>query len=742
VAGVQVTQHIAWRVGVERAEFEAQIRLGAPNGDIAVVEWDVPTELTIVRLSGADLVSWSQTGTRIQAWLDGPRRSAKLQMGGWVKTPHPAPMPARAATPNEFRLPCVQLLSAASVENWIQLTGAEGLTWETMDRGGLLPLPDSRPTAPEAVFFTPQSRYHATFRLKQSASTSEARVLTLAENRDRQLTFTTLLDLQVHRGDLKAATLELRDWPWAEVRCEVVEGAAQARRRNGETIWTLELQPGTSGQYRFRVTGSVSLEQVSAVAAMPNVRIIGVSRVERWLAVAGGTDLHTTGAQGLDELPDALRSLGVWADPLRRSARKAWRVAAENWHLSLQPRTGAPRTPGVQVVLAEQECAVGDGGRWVFETTFWLYHEANTDVTVLLPGRAQLLTVAVDDAAVSPLQPAPSRVWVPLPGRASSRQLRLRWRFLDDEGLERPRLPAPHLDGVDDGPMLWTVHAPAGYRLASGGASLDQPARVAMPASAPGLDLRRAAGQYQLSAILAGKPWTGDGAALASLAAAQRRFYRTCRYAEQGLATLDVGGDAGPEGQTLDEWLSALREQNRQLARQRGFESLRAEAERQATNPRRGAGEDVDGGGLAVDPSVETEETAGRLDYWPDDFLSRRGTPLYWQGAAGASGPRPVLTSRYAGDLRRAIGLSVLWLILLSTVGLASQFPSVRSWLRSFWPEQLALLGCLVWQTIGPNLLLVFLIALGVCGRAVLLVQWMIAWARRPTPAPLSVPPA
>lgn len=739
---VRGVQDLAWRVGVEQAEFHATIRLTAPDGDLAVVEWELPPEVTVARLSGPELVSWSQTGGRVQAWLDGPRRGAQLQLVGWVKTPRPAPMPPATATPDEFHLPCVQLLSASVVDNWIRLTGADGLTLEATDRGGLTPLPDPRATAADLAFFSRLPRYHGTFRLTQPASTSEARVLTLAEIRGRQLAFTALVDFQVHRGDLKAATIELRDWPGADLRCEVLEGTAQARRNEGGTApsWTLELHPGASRRYRFSLAGSLPLEQVGLATAMPSVRVGGASRVERWLAVSGALELQPEAPQGLDELPDGLHSLGVWADPLRRAAGTAWRVTAEDWRLSLRPQTSAPRTPAVHVVLAEQECAVAEGRRWVFESTFWLYHESNTDLTVVLPGRAQLLTAAIDDVAVTPLQPLPGRLWVPLPGRAGSRRLHLRWKLQADEGLERPRMQAPHLDGVDDGPMLWTVHLPAGYRLAPPGTTLGQPARAPAPASATGLDLRRAAGQYQMSTVLAGKPWTGDSAALTSLAAAQRRFYRACRYAEQGLASLGAGGDAGPNGQPLDEWLNTLREQNRQLAHQRGFESLRAEAERQAAAPRRGTGDESEAGTKAVDMTVEAAVVAGRWDHWPDDLLARRGTPLYWQGAPGASGPRLLLTTPHARDVRRALGLSVLWLILLTAIGLATQFPGVRAWLRLFWPEQVTLLGCLVWQTFGPNLLLVFLIALGICGRVVSLVQWLIQWTRRARPLPPSAP--
>jgi hypothetical protein len=297
----------------------------------------------------------------------------------------------------------------------------------------------------------------------------------------------------------------------------------------------------------------------------------------------------------------------------------------------------------------------------------------------------------------------------------------------------------PYLDGVEPGPTAWTVHVPAGFQPSPTGEKLDRPARSAAPASAAGLQLRRAACQYQLSTILASKIGAGDSADLASLASTQQRFYRACRKAEQHLAMPDVRGDTGPGGQALDEWVATLREDNRRLARKYGFESLRAEAEHQAQGQSRASSLEADPQNRAPGEGAEMATIAIPPAVWSDDFLPQRGVPLYWQGAAGASSPRLVLHSMRAHDAMRALGFSIAWLAILFAVGLATQFAKLRNWLRMFWPEQVALLGCFVWQTFDPGILPFFLIITGICGRVILLAQSLWHWSRRTNPVP---PPA
>jgi hypothetical protein len=723
-APVQAVQQITWKVGPDQAEFQATCAIKAGDSEVTLVEWDVPPEVTITRIGGRDVVSWSQCGRRVQAWLDTQRRSTELRLAGWMKTPAASDASAGQVGSREFHLPCLCLLDAPAPQIWLRLVGTSGLTLKMVSQKELLPLPDLAPSA-EYAFYTMQPHYSGTFRLVQSQTVADARVLTIADVRGGQLVCNAVVDYQIRQGEPRSVIVQLRDWPGSEVHFEALDGVArvQTGSADGVRLWTLDLQPGGSGRYRFALGMSLPLDQALRGVPMPHVLLPGAARVERWLALASSPDLQAEGSQGLERVADAGRALGPWAEPLRRTAQTAWRAVADDWRLELRPR---PRrdTPSIQIFLAEHEAAVLDGRRWVYQTTFWLYHEANA-VTCRLPARAQLLAVALDDSALTPLQPAAGQLWVPLPGSAGSRRLRLRWTFhTGEERLERPRLLAPHLEGVDDGPILWTIHVPNGYEPTPSSRQQAVSKFDAEAATASDGEVCRAEAQLRLSTVLANKMRPGDSGAIPALAAAQQRFYRACRHAELG-----SNGSADSTAR-----LSELREQNVQLARQYSFEAMRAEAERQARlyRPPAGnaAGPDEPGTRESAPPILPV-----RSDLWWGDPLPWRGTALYWQSTRGGLVLPLVLTPVRAKEVRRAWSASVLLVVLLAAAWVLAQFPGLRSGVRVFWPEQVALLGCLMWQTFGPSLLVVFLVLLGVCARLVQLVQFLLRRLRRAAPA-------
>src|SRR5262249_52284518 len=148
--------------------------------------------------------------------------------------------------------------------------------------------------------------------------------------------------------------------------------------------WTLELPAGSSGRHRITLSGSLPLERVGAGTPMPDVRIRGTAHVDRWLGVTGEGTLRAEGARGIEALLDVP---GRLADHLGATERTYWRVNEDEWALTLHTGQDEIRTSDVQLLLAEQECSVGDGRQWRYETTYWLYHEPNQDLTVLLPRR-------------------------------------------------------------------------------------------------------------------------------------------------------------------------------------------------------------------------------------------------------------------------------------------------------------------------------------------------------------------
>jgi hypothetical protein len=727
---VKATQQITWQLGTGVADLQAKAHLESSDRPLMLVEWQIPPAVTVTRLTGSSLQGWSQTGGKVQAWLEGTQRSADLALEGW-------------ATPasGDFQLPDLSLLTAPQVETWIRVRSADGTALQVVRSDKLLPLPDSRVSGPEVEFYTPQDHYAATLQRTRFPKTLETRTLTLAEVRGRQLLITALVDCQVQTNTAKPLTVHARNWPGGNIQFEPLEGItrAQSASAEGERIWTLHVDRSFRGRARFQLVGTVPLAQAASGLALPSVYVADAVPRERWVAVANSTLLQAKAVGGLEPAAEPGRALTDWADPLRRSVGSAWRVTGEDWRLNLVAPTQGPDTPAAQLVLADFESAVADGRHWLYQATYWIYHGANTDLTVILPSGAHLLTLAVDQTALTPLQPAPGRLWVPLPGGTGSSRLRLAWTFDEQTTLLRPRLQLPQIEGVENGSTLWTVHVPAGYQTAPPGKGYSPPSKVAKAASLPGFDLRRAEAQYRLSELMSGKLLGGDASLIQQLAASQRRFYEFCRDAERGLAA-SVVSEVGPRGQSLEDWLRELREQNRQLARQQGFEAVRAEAERavsESTSVKAGS----------TETSTQTlgplaGPTAASPDAWPDNLVPRRGTPLYWQAAPEDAGPSLVLATQQARNTWHVLGISLVLVVLLASAWVVAQFPTARGWIRMFWPEQVALLGCLVWQTFGLNLVIVFLILLGICARLLGLGQWLWTSLRRSPASPPGSPAA
>jgi hypothetical protein len=696
--GARVEQQFTWRIGPSLAEFSATAYVADPNGDLALLEWDVPLDLVITTVRGPDIQSWSKTGSRLQVWLRGSSLKAQVRMTGY-----------RSTTEGRFRLPSLPMLSAASSTTTVRLTAVAGMALTSSELRGLYPLPDPRTGGHELGFITQRPRYGGIFRLVPTSASADARILTIAEVRDRQLTFVAHVDFQM-RGRDRRIVVELRNWERGQAELELLDatGTSREEQRGPVRTWTVNVPREQGERCRMILSGKLSVDEPSAGLAMPDVSVSGAARIDRWLAIGAPSELSAEGVRGLKKLTDPAHALDVWwpreAKQLRRAAAPVWKVTADDWNLRLTPRARPAGFGSVRCLLTEEAAAVVDGRHWLHQSTYWLYQDVNSDLQVVLPRGARVLSITLDDRPLATPRLEGGRLRMSLPGNAAVHCLRLRWMLDDDaESLERPLLEPPRLQGVPAGPVLWDVHIPAGYRSDQGVTS----AGAAAPASAAGQDLRRAEAQLRLGVLLAERA-RADTANL-DLALAQKRFYRFCRFAERDLDR-NPTGDVGPSGESLHEWLHSLRERNGELARRRGFEPLRAEAERQT----RRAGD------------------AASLQLNDGDVMPLQGAPTYWRGEAKAVPPQLVLTTARSQKTRGALGGSLLIMVLVLSAWAMARFPSFRGWARLFWPEQMALLGCLGWQLFGLNLLVLFLVLLGVCARSVYLGKGIVRWLSRP----------
>jgi hypothetical protein len=702
-------QDILWRVGPRQADLAATIQLRGSEENLAVVAWEIPQEITVVEVSGKDIRSWSRAGSRVQVWLRQGTTETTLELIGWL--PHQPEKPI-----GSFRIPCLTLAQAAPLITYVRVAADKGLRLQPHDLQDLWELPTLRPSPVECCYVSKQATYGGTLRVEEASSNSAARILTLMEMIDHRVTFSCVLEVRTTSAENRSLTLRLRNWQGQEVKLDAPGLAARLQHRDdsGTATWILDLRPGDRAVHQIKLTGSLPLASAGPWV-VPEVSVTEIPLAERWLAVIG-SQLQPDDARGVApaETAPAVRSWPLLKTRVERAGSLVWKVEEEQWKLRLRLRSPGPESEPVRIFLDEQAAAIGDGRHWIHWADYWLYHEAGADLSVLLPNDAVFSRATLDGKEITPLQPSPRQLWLPLGDAAGLRRLRLYWTYaVDQEYLAQPNLAEPDLGGAvlvgaaEQNSSAWIVHTPPGYQVVRRGGNV-------VADNAVGRDLRRAAAQLRLSGFLAervaGEPGTLFEQQLRS---AQESFYRSCHSAEVRLMQT---GSLGESDQVVR--LDNLLARNTQLAQAQHFEKIRAQAEKDASTllPR-----------TVAALNEKASQPAGGA-YHPE--WEQQGTPSYWRGELRTI-PLLQLTASEVQQTQRAFGLTALFVVLLLLAWTLPYFPRLVSWLFALWPEQLVLLGALGWLMISPNLAFGFLAVVGIGARLVYTGRWLVALTRR-----------
>jgi hypothetical protein len=700
-------QEITARVSARHAELEAQLRIATPDGEPVMLTCRLrPENTTVSAVSGPGVRRWAQTGDELVIWFERDaaerRGTSLLEIAGWL--------PFNADV-GQLEIPSLRVERATSEPALVRIVPEPGLTLTPTGLGGLRAGPASEA---ELTFVAERPDYVGSCEVRAGAAGAAVRVLTVAEVRERRLTFRSTVDFAPSRGDLGSAMVRLRNWDGEDVKLEVDKALPvrqrERRRAASDRTWSLELRPGVTGLFRLTLSGSMPAGEAVAGVPMPEVSVPGSVPIET-LVVVAGPDLSAEGADGLTTAESPGLALKDWpaeADHLRQTGGQVWKVARDEWALRLRPRGGADAGP-IRVLLADHTLAVADGHHWLHEAVYWVEHGTNTDLNVLLPKPGTVVGVAVDGVDVAPLQPGRRQLWLPLPGRPGVRAVRVRWRYdAPADPLDRPLLQTPAIEGAVGGAAVWTTYVPAGFEAVAGNGPAPGPGLIHAAAAA----LFRAEAQLQISVALSEA--TGEGQS-AALAAAQRRFYAYCRHAEQSLQLADTGdggaGDAeiGPTGESLPRWLRSLLEDNGRLASEHNFEEIRAEAEHRsdsaASRPRLAPEEG--------EPPVLTGPGLARVR----GPLPDTGTPAYLSSMESSAAPVLSIRPRQEHRLRELLRDSALWLALLAAATAIALSPRLRGWLQPFWPEPLLLLGAVAYYRSGSTPVAVLFLLLGAGGR-------------------------
>jgi hypothetical protein len=699
-------QEVVLRVGPRRAQVQATAVLTAPGRDLAFIEWECrpALPLSVAAVRGPDVHHWSQEGPRLRVWLERAVSSTRLELEGWLPLAGDGKGPARL-----LDVPCLRLRRSRQQHTAVRLEAAPEWVLVPQTPQHLKPA-----AGPGLAYESTEKDYALACLVRPAAAAASARVLVSTFVREDELAFTAVVEYRPQGTELRSAQVVLRHWPGDKVRLNPAGAARRRERRRAATerSWLLELPPGVNGPYRLTLSGEVPLEEATSGMLLPEVSVPGVQAVESWVAVGAGL-----AAQGQGAVRPTGAVPGWVREEMRHGEDGAWQVTGPECQMRVLPVTAPPR-----LFLAEQSAAVADQRRWVHEVVWWLWQGGLADLTVRLPAQARVVAVAVDGVEWTPLQPGPDSLWLPLPGRPGLRQVRLRWLYQTPEPLERPDLASPRLEGLAPGVTLWTAWVPAGSEM-----NLPRPRaqQQDMPeflgkgaARQAALDLYRAQEQLEALGVLAEQ---GRGA---ELVAGQRRFAQWCTHAERALTVgAGKGGLRGPSGQALGDWLLGLRNAERALAQRPRFEELLRQAERPADNA-----------------AEEGVTVSGRQTAVP---LLVRGTPVSWRGGPGSAPPRLRLVPADIGRDEAAGAAAARWLALLGVVWVAAMLPFLAGLVRRSWPEQMALVGMWGWYQVGPMLVVLFLIALGVCGRLLLLGRGVLhLFRRKPRRAPSTAVPA
>jgi hypothetical protein len=766
------TLRVAWRLGAEYADVQATLDLKAADGDLALVEWDTPASVEVTAVRGPELRelggwSWAPRpggGGRVQAWLRSGFNRAHLELTGSMigrRLPDPGtgPGPGAKGPLVEFNLSAVRVLGMernppATV---VQVTTEPGLELAVRDVKNLAPQVGAAPSQHHLVYSVrrPGQDYGGRFAVAP-ARLPTAKVFTIMEVENRQLKFHTRIEASAAQGrTLRSLGLRLDGWPGTNVMLSAngptIERVASGPKVEGRTPraeWEVDWEHKGPAVAVLTLSGQVPVEEVLDARGevgrsglpVPDLHVSGVSSVTRWLATGKGTARFqlspspvtavarrsvppfrpVSERQSRSALPDELTR------PVRRAGGKVWRLAAAGRRLQLLEEGGP--SPPVQVVLREHVAAILDQQRWLHQTTWWLYHDAPAELVFTLPEGVQVLGVTVDGVATD-LPPAsransPSTREAVLPltltlalGGSGARRVCLRWSYQSEkEDLSHPILKGPQLR-EEHGPCLWTLHVPPGFRWASG-------AFRAGPRAAAGLEVQRAVAQHRLTRLLLeSTPGRlnpkAAGRLEAQLAACLQRFALHCRNADHLLLSV-------ADADNLTTQVRQLRRDNRTLIDQHGLGELRRQAERRRQGP---ADQDQDTGG-----NIEALAMSGRPLYWMEGEQKGEQKDEGQKASTRRESERALsLTLVATADLerRRALAASGLLAGLLLAVWLLSSFPKFVRLAHLFWPEQVAVLGLLGWQTFGPTWPVVFLVALGVVGRILFLASVFVSLLRR-----------
>ncbi len=241
----KVQGEIIWTLSPQYADFAAHFQFATTGEDVALVEMNVPVGVTLADVRGPAVHHWSRHNTRVQIWLQQPRKLVNLELHGWM----PLTSKGTPIAAGRFNLPALQVQNCHLENLQIKVQPGQGTGVEAVRVRFLTKGPEVN------TYLAENSFYEGTFLVRLLPVRAEVRMLTTVEMREKSCLLVSHFHCQSPRGDPGPLQIVLRNCPDAEVSLDAdLPLVRSAHRRQGDDyLWALTFPPGSPQPYSFRL---------------------------------------------------------------------------------------------------------------------------------------------------------------------------------------------------------------------------------------------------------------------------------------------------------------------------------------------------------------------------------------------------------------------------------------------------------------------------------------------------------
>lgn len=448
-----------WRLRDSQAQWSGSARFRSTEVNLSLLQLDISPNLTVTRVRGPAIRSWSREQNRLSIWLQRSVPEVSVELEGRLGGTTPL-------LDRPLDLGTVRCLGVRSQTTQIHVAAEEGRALRVEQIQKLFSLPDRSVSVRELHLVSLEAQHGLRVRLESAAEPTPGRVLTHLEMVDDVLHFSSVLLLNPAPFDTSSLEVEILNWPEKEVR---IEGAGpRVSREPGSTRekerLRISLNPAAPSPLHLQLRAELRVSDGGEVR-VPRFSVPG--RVLREFVTLTGPSGTLGDVSGMEPVRPTDPDLEAWpaaTERLRRAGGSAWKVTG---NATVRPRAikPLPRTFPLGIIKAEQLVSCLDNHRWLHEAAWTMTLEAPLSLPIDLPPDCRLFKVELDGVELNWTQVGNSRVWLALP-RADRSTLRLSWTTTTDDSTPRhPDLRMPAFAGATPTDTVWYVHVPIGMQV-------------------------------------------------------------------------------------------------------------------------------------------------------------------------------------------------------------------------------------------------------------------------------------